>query len=402
MKKLSALLLAALLALSACGGGAQQSASTSEPAKESEATSSGAAASGDVIKIGYVGALSGETALWGQAGLNGMKMAADDINAAGGLLGKQVEIVGYDGKGDPMDSVNALNKLVTDDVVAVVGTNFSSCNIPMAEIADANKLPLIATAASSPLVTVGEDGKLHPYSFRIGFTDPYQGKVLAAYAVNKLEAKKGAILTNIADSYSTGIKQYLVEEYTKLGGEIVADESASSGDQDFRSQLSKIKEANPDVLFLPWIYKDVALITGQARELGIECVFLGADGWDSQDLPELAKGSVEGSYFCSRTGFNTPEAKEFKDRYEKEYKITAEAECLFGYDGVMWIKQVIEQKNSAERDAIREGLEGTAEFKGLLGTMAVDPATHDPARDAAIFKISGATIEFIEVYNPAN
>lgn len=397
MKKLMAVVLSLMMVLTACGGGTGTEKKSEEPKKSEESKSE---ASGDTIKIGYVGALSGETALWGQAGLNGMQMAADDINAAGGVLGKKIEIVGYDGKGEPMDSVNALNKLISEKVVAVVGTNFSSCNIPMAPIADQAKVPLIATAASSPLVTVDESGKLHPYSFRIGFTDPYQGKVIASYAYNKLGIRKAAILTNIGDSYSTGIKKYLVEEFTRLGGTIVADEDASTGDQDFRSQLSKIKAANPEALFLPWIYKDVALITGQARELGIDCTFIGADGWDSQDLPKLAKGSVDGSYFCSRTGFNTPEAIEFKKKYEEKFKITAEAECLFGYDGVMWIKQVIEKENSADPTKIRDGLENTTDFKGLLGTMSIDKKTHDPTRDAAIFKIEGDKIKFVEVYNP--
>lgn len=355
----------------------------------------------DTIKIGYVGALSGETALWGQAGFNGMVMAMEEINAAGGILGRKVEIVEYDGKGDPLDSVNALNKLIDQDkVVAVVGTNFSSCNIPMASIADQKKIPLIATAASSPFVTVDEAGKLHPYSFRIGFTDPFQGRVLAAYAYNQLNVKKAAIITNIADAYSMGITEYLVEEYTKLGGVIVANEKAASGDNDFRAQLSKIKESGAEALFIPWIYKDVALIAKQARDLGIESVFIGADGWDSQDLPELAGEAIEGGYFCSRTGFNTPAAKAFEKKYVEKFKITAEAECLFGYDGVMWIKQVIETAQKADSESIRKGLEETTSFEGTLGMMSVDPATHDPVREAAIFQILDKKVTFVEVYAP--
>lgn len=353
------------------------------------------------IKIGYVGALSGETALWGQAGLNGMIMAMEEINAAGGILGKQVEIVDYDGKGEALDSVTALNKLIdSDKVVAVIGTNFSSCNIPMASVADSKKVPLIATAASSPLVTVDESGKLHPYSFRIGFTDPYQGRVLASYAYDKLNVKKAAIITDISDAYSTGITEYLVEHYKKLGGVIVSSESASSGDNDFRAQLSKIKESGAEAIFIPWIYKDVALIVQQAKDLGITATFIGADGWDSQDLPTLAGDAIEGGYFCSRTGFNTELAKEFATKYEKKFGITAEAECLFGYDGVMWLKQVIEKKGAADSTSIRDGLEETTAFEGTLGSMSVDPLTHDPLREAAIFKIVGGKVTFSEIYAP--
>lgn len=364
-----------------------------EPDKPDETT--------DPIKIGYIGALSGETALWGQAGLDGMDMAVEDINSAGGINGRLVEVVSYDGKGEPMDSVNALNKLIDDDkVVAVIGTNFSSCNIPMASVADEKKVPVIATAASSPEVTVDPDGVLHPYSFRIGFTDPFQGRVIASYAYNELEAKKAAIITNVADSYSTGITDYLVTEYERIGGEIVAKEQGSSGDNDFRAQLSKIKESGAEALFIPWIYKDVSLITTQARDLGLDMVFIGADGWDSQDLPSLAGDAIEGGYFCSRTGFNTPDAKQFQERYEEEYKITAEAECLFGYDGVMWIKQVIEAGGAADSETIRDGLENTDSFDGLLGHMSVDPATHDPVREAALFKIENGQINFVGTYTP--
>lgn len=356
----------------------------------------------DEIVIGYIGALSGETALWGQAGLNGMIMAQKEINDAGGILGKPVKIVEYDGKGEPLDSINAFNKLVDQDkVVAVVGTNFSSINIPMASIAGEKKVPVLATAASSPEVTVDQNGNLHPYSFRIGFTDPFQGRVLAAYSVNQLNLKKAAILTNIADSYSTGITEYLVDEYTKIGGTIVAREQASSGDNDFRAQLSNIKNSDAEVLFIPWIYKDVSLIVKQAKDLGLDVVFMGADGWDSQDLPTLAGDAIQGGYFCSRIGFNTPEAQEFQTRYEDQYKITAEAESLFGYDGLMWLKQAIEQEGSADSEAIRDGLENTTHFKGLLGTMSIDPETHDPVREAAIFQVLDGKNVFIEAFSPA-
>lgn len=403
-KVLSAVLALSLMAgVTGCSGGAANSAaSTAAPASASAASagSNGAAPSGDPIKIGYVSALSGDTALWGQAGLNGMKLAVEDLNAKGGLLGRPVQVVGFDGQGQPLDSVNALNKLIDQEkVVAVVGTNFSSCNIAMAPVADTKKIPLIATAASSPQVTVDQSGKLHPYSFRIGFTDPFQGKVVASYVINKLKFKKAAVITDIGDNYSTGVTGYITKEFTDEGGTIVAKEEARSGDNDFRAQLSKIKSANPDVLFIPWVYKDVALITKQAKDLGITCQFIGTDGWDSQDLPKLAGAAIDGGYFCSRPGFNSPEAKAFAERYKKAYNITPEAECLFGYDGVMWLAQVIKEQNSAESDKIRDGLEKTTDFKGFLGSMSVDPATHNPTRDAAIFQVKNNTVNFVEMYS---
>jgi branched-chain amino acid transport system substrate-binding protein len=405
-KVLSAVLAFSLMAsVAGCSGGAANSAAPAASAGDAAKTtgaaaSTGGAPTGDPIKIGYVSALSGDTALWGQAGLNGMKLAVEDLNAKGGLLGRPVQVVGYDGQGQPLDSVNALNKLIDEEkVVAVVGTNFSSCNIAMAPVADSKKIPLIATAASSPQVTVDQNGKLHPYSFRIGFTDPFQGKVVASYVIKKLNVKKAAIITDIGDNYSTGVTGYITKEFTDLGGTIVAKEEARSGDNDFRAQLSKIKVANPDVLFIPWVYKDVALITKQAKDLGITCQFVGTDGWDSQDLPKLAGAAIDGGYFCSRPGFNTPEAKAFAERYKTTCKLTPEVECLFGYDGVMWLAQVIKQQNSAESDKIRDGLEKTTEFKGYLGSMTIDPATHNPTRDAAIFRVKNSTVHFVEMYS---
>ena len=369
--------------------------------KPSQPATSGGASGGaeETIKIGYVSALSGDTALWGQAGLNGMQLVAEEINAAGGVLGKKIEVIGLDGMGQPMDSVNAYNKLVDEyKVVAVVGTNFSSCNIPMAPVADQKKVPLIATAASSELVTVDEKGNLHPYSFRIGFIDPFQGQVLARYVAKELGIKKAAIIYDIGDSYSSGVASVIKQVYEMEGGTMVAEEQVRSGDNDFRAQLTSIAKSNPEVLFIPMIYKDVALIATQAKELGINALMIGADGWDSKELPTMAGGALEGAYFCSRPGFNTPEAKAFGEKYVEKFKIDLEAECLFGHDGLKWLVQVIEEKGSYAPEDIRDGLENTTSFKGLLGEMSVDPASHNPDRDAAIFKIVGENIEFVRLF----
>ena len=327
-------------------------------------TVSGAFAQGldteNPIKIGYVGALSGDTALWGQAGLNGMELTAKQINEDGGILGREVQVIGLDGKGAPDDSVTAYKKLVEEEgVSAVVGTNFSSCNIAIAAVADELKVPVIATAASNDLVTVDADGNLHPYSFRLCFIDSYMGYLAGSYAYNELGLKTCALITDVTDSYSTSVGQYMVDTFTELGGELVASEEAQNGDNDFRAQLTKIAAAQPDVLFIPWNYENVCLIAQQARELGIEGVFFGADGWDTTELIELSNGALEGCYYVSRPGFNLPEAAAYGEVYQKEYNVALEAECLYGNDGVMWIKQAIEAAGSDDPTAIRDQLEAT-------------------------------------------
>ena len=353
------------------------------------------------IKIGYVGALSGDTALWGQAGLNGMELTAKQINEDGGILGREVQVIGLDGKGAPDDSVTAYKKLVEEEgVSAVVGTNFSSCNIAIAAVADELKVPVIATAASNELVTVDADGKLHPYSFRLCFIDSYMGYLAGSYAYNELGLKTCALITDVTDSYSTSVGQYMVDTFTELGGELVASEEAQNGDNDFRAQLTKIAAAQPDVLFIPWNYENVCLIAQQARELGIEGVFFGADGWDTTELIELSNGALEGCYYVSRPGFNLTEAAAYGEVYQEEYNVALEAECLYGNDGVMWIKQAIEAAGSDDPTAIRDQLEATTSFDGLLGHMSIDPATHNPSRDAAIFEVKDDEIQYVGIYEP--
>lgn len=382
MKKLSFILAVVLIALFSFGAYAE--VDTENP-----------------IRIGYVGALSGDTALWGQAGLNGLELTAKQINAEGGILGREVQIIGLDGKGVSDDSVSAYKRLVEEyGVVAVVGTNFSSCNIPIAAVADELQVPVIATAASNELVTVDAEGKLHPYSFRLCFIDSYMGLLAGSYAYNELGLRTCAVIEDITDSYSTSVGDFMVDTFISLGGELVASEEAQNGDNDFRAQLTKIAAKQPDVLFVPWNYENVALIAQQAREVGITAVLFGADGWDTTELTELANGALEGCYYVSRPGFNLPEAAAYGEIYAAEYNVALETECLYGNDGLRWIQYAIEAAGSDDPTAIRDALEATESFDGLLGHMSIDPATHNPSRDAAIFKVENDEVVYVGIYQP--
>ena len=382
MKKLSLILVAALIALFTFGAYAEPDA-------------------GNPIRIGYVGALSGDTALWGQAGLNGLELTAKQINEAGGILGREVQIIGLDGKGVSDDSVSAYKRLVEEyGVVAVVGTNFSSCNIPIAAVADELKVPVIATAASNELVTVDAEGNLHPYSFRLCFIDSYMGLLAGSYAYNELGLRTCAVIEDITDSYSTSVGGFMVDTFTSLGGELVASEEAQNGDNDFRAQLTKIAAKQPDVLFVPWNYENVALIAQQAREVGITSILFGADGWDTTELTELANGALEGCYYVSRPGFNLPEAAAYGEIYAAEYNVALETECLYGNDGLKWIQYAIETAGTDDPTAIRDALEATESFDGLLGHMSINPENHNPSRDAAIFKVENDEVVYVGIYQP--
>lgn len=394
MKKISLVFLV-LSIFSVCLAGCSSEADTSTA--ESETSTDQLEA--EPIKIGYVGDLSGSTAVWGQAGLNGAILTAEEINANGGILGHPVEIVSADGRGQAADSVNAFNKLIDQDgVLAVIGTNFSSCNIAMAPIADENKVPLLATAASNSKVTVDADGNLHPYSFRIGFIDPFQGQVLANFAYNELNAKTAAVITNMADDYSVGLSDYFENQFTSLGGEVVITVEGQSGDNDYRAQLSQIAELNPDVLMIPWTYKDVALIANQARELGITSVLIGGDGWDSADLLTIAGSALEGGYYTSQASYANEVTKPFAEAYTEEFGITPETEALFTHDGLYWIKDALERAGEIDSVALHDALENTVSFTGLMGEMSIDPSTHNPIKPAVINTIKDGVFEYFGSY----
>jgi len=348
-------------------------------------------ADGDTIKIGYIGDLSQSTALWGNAGKFGALEAIEEINAAGGVLdGKMLELVPMDGKGDSADSVNALRKLITDNgIVAEIGTNFSSCNIPMASVADELKVPIIGTAASNELVTIDEQGNLHPYSFRMCFLDAYIGTVVGTYATKDLGFTKGALFTINGDTNSEAVGQFIEDAFIANGGEFVSKEQCQAGDREFRAQLAKIKKADPEIIFV--VMNDYAMnatFAKQAREMDIQCMLMGHDGWDSDQLAEEAQGALDGCQFVSRIGFAMPEANDFADKIVEKYGGTKETECLFGRDGVYWIVDAITRAGSADPTAIRDALEATEVYEGLIGQLVMNPETHNPVMACEVFEFS--------------
>ncbi len=401
LTKALTLLLSVALLLTACSAPAPSTDSPVDSPVDSAAPSAEPAgdAQGEPIYVGYIDSLTGAGTLWGTNGLRGTEMAAEEINAAGGVLGRQIKVVSMDGKGDPQDCVLAFNKLIDEyNIVACIGTTYSNCNIAMTPIANAKKVPLIGTAASSALVTVDENGNLQPYSFRIGFIDPFQGEVDASLAYKELGLKVAGVLYDVGDSCSTGIAEAFMENFKALGGEVANVEQARTGDNDFRAQLSAIAKANVDVLFLPWNYNDVALIAQQARELGITCTMIGADGWDSAELIQMAPDALEGCYYCARTSFNDPITDDFHAKYVEIYNEEPHSQSLTGYDSLYWLVQCINQTGGLDTEAIRDALENTTHFEGLMGVMSIDPATHNPDRALSIFTGHDGAWEYVKNY----
>ncbi|MFZ2636871.1 MAG: ABC transporter substrate-binding protein [Rectinemataceae bacterium] len=379
MRALFGLVLIAALALTGCAGGGQKS---------------------DTIKIGWFGPLTGDTALWGQAEFDTVKMLVEDYNAKGGIDvgGKmyKLEAIGYDDKGDSTEAVNVAKRLTSQDkVVAIVGPQGSGEAIPIAPVVNEAKVPTVATTATNPKVTVTESGSVNPYMFRACFTDPYQGSVAATFAYEKLGKRKAAIFMTVDDAYSAGLTQFFKESFTKMGGEIVAEVSFTAGEKDFRAPLTKIKAANPDVIFSPNYYTDVALSAKQARELGIGVVMLGGDGWPSENLISLAGNALEGCYFVNHLDFNDPAVADFKNAFKAKYNRNAELNSYMAHDSFLMIIDAIQRAKSIKSVDIQKALE-TTDVVGVTGHIKIGP-THDPVgKDAAIIKIIGPDMVFQE------
>ena len=365
----------------------------------SQPSAGGDAAESDTIKIGWIGSLTGDQAVWGTCEFDTLKMVVEDANAAGGLLGKQIEVIGYDTRGDATEAVNAVKRLTSQDkVVAILGPNASGQAISISGVLEQMKVANIATVATNPKVTVNDDGSVKPYNFRVCFIDPYQGAVAAGYAAEKLSFTKAAILYDVTSDYSQGLSEFFEKTFTEKGGTIVAKEGFKAGDVDFRAQLSKIKEAQPEVIFMPYYYKEVALSANQARELGITSVLMGGDGWPSDQLIEMASDAIEGSFVVNHLDFNDPDVKPFQEQYKAKYNKNLELNGYLVHDAFKLFEQAVKDANSTDSDAIAKAL-STAKVEGITGKINISPETHNPeGKEAAIIKITGGNYEFQEKY----
>jgi branched-chain amino acid transport system substrate-binding protein len=354
------------------------------------------------VKIGWFGPQTGDSALWGQAEFATVKMMADDYNAKGGIqVGDKkykVEIVGYDDKGDSVEAVNVAKRLISQDhVIAIVGAQGSGEAIPVAPIVNEAKVPLVASTATNPKVTVNDNGSVNPYVFRACFTDPYQGQVAAYFAAKKLGKKNAAIFMTIDDPYSTGLAEFFKKGFESAGGKVVAEVSYTSGEKDFRAPLTKIKAANPDVIFIPAYYNDVALAAKQARELGIKQLLLGGDGWPSENLVSLAGNALEGCLFVNHLDFDGPEAAPMRKEYKAKYNKNAELNSYMVHDALVMVVDAMQRAKSVDPVAIQKALT-TCDIKAITGHIKIGPQ-HDPVgKEAWLIKIVGPNMKFQEKF----
>ena len=356
------------------------------------------------LKIGMVYELTGNTATYGTSAANGAKLAFKEINAAGGVLGKQIQIVTADNKGEPSESTNAMTKVITQDkVVAVTGFTVSSCGIAGSSVAEGNKIPFVAAATVNPKVTVdGNTGKVKNYTFRACFIDSFQGSVGAQFALNTLKAKKISILTDSSSDYSKGLTQIFKESFTKNGGQIVGEEAYLQKDQDFKPVLTKLKSQNPDVLYIPGYYEDVGKIIKQARELGMNMPILGSDAWDSPKLAEIGgPQALNNTYFTNFYSIEdrNPVSNAFVEAYKKEYGEVPDSMAAMGYDAARLLVDAIKRANSTDAAKIAKALAETKEFTSVSGPMYLND-THDAVRGVVIVEMKDGKQVYKETIKP--
>src|SRR6266404_3909368 len=338
----------------------------------------------DKVRIGVFMSLTGSTANFGISSTNGIKLAAEEVNAKGGINGKQIDILVQDDRSDASEAATIVTKFVTQDQVhAILGEVASSRSIAAAPIAQNAKIPMLTPSSTNPEVTKKGD-----YIFRSCFIDPVQGAAIAQFAAKTLGKKRAGIMVDRKNDYSTGLEKVIAATFTKMGGEMVVTQSYQAGDQDFNAQITSIKGANPDVIFVPGYYGDVALFAKQARDKGVTVPLVGGDGWDAKQLYDIGGKALNGSYFTNHySPYDTdPAVVKFVSDYKTLYGAIPDALAATAYDAARIMFDAIKRANSLEGKAIRDALAATKDFPGVTGVVTFN-ADRDAVKPIVMIEI---------------
>ncbi len=351
----------------------------------------------DEIVIGEYASLTGGSASFGQSSHKGTALAIDEINAAGGVLGKKLKLITEDDQSQAGQPATIVRKLISQDkAVAILGEVASSKSLEAAPICQQNKIPMISPASTNPKVTEVGD-----YVFRVCFIDPFQGTVMSKFAQSK-GWKNIAVLTDVKQDYSVGLAEFFIKDFKESGGQIVKEQKYSTGDKDFKPQLTSIKAAKPDAIFVPGYYAEVSLIAKQARLLGIKAPLLGGDGWVGDSLLKVAGNALDGSFFSCHFSSDdkSPVVQGFVEKFKAKYNgETPDDMAALGYDSAMILADAIKRAGSTEPAKLREAIAATKDHQGITGKITLDEH-RNANKPAVILTIGNGGFDFVETVAP--
>ena len=371
--------IAALVALPACGGGSAGDGS-------------------DKLKVAVLAPLSGDVATFGESTRDGVLMAIEEWNAEGGVLGMEIEPIVEDSQCNAEAAVSASNKVIDQDGVSfIIGEVCSSASIPISEVAMSKGVFQMSPTSTNPSVTVDETGNTKALIFRACFIDPFQGTVGAKFALENLEAKTAAVFLDQGNDYVRGLAEFFRDAFEAGGGEVVVWETYTGEDQDFSAILTKVKDAEPDVLYLPDYYSTVNLVAAQAREKGITAVMLGGDGWDSSDLDTEV---VDGGYFTNHYSPDDPRpvVQDFVQKYQEKYGKVPDALATLAYDAANILFQSMESAGSVDPAEVASAME-SGSFPVVSGDISYDDL-HNPVKAAAMLQVKDGDILYVDTIAP--
>lgn len=358
----------------------------------------GSETGGDTIAIGEFASLTGKEAAFGQSSHRGTMIAIEEINAAGGLLGKKINFIFEDNRSTPGESATIAKKLITrDHVVAVLGEVASGRSLEAAPICQANRIPMISPSSTNPKVT-----EMGDFIFRVCFTDPFQGRLLAEFAKRSLKAQSVAILSDVSAPYSVGLAEFFRGPFVAGGGKIVSEQKYTGGDKDFKAQLTALKAAKPDAIFVPGYYTEAGLIVSQARQLGITVTLFGGDGWEAPELLQIGGSALEGTYYSTHFTAENPDPKiqKFVGAYRAKYGgETPNSMAALGYDSAMVLAEAIKRAGTTDGAKLREAIAATKDFEGVSGRTTLD-AQRNATKPAVIVTVKDGQFRHVESIAP--
>ena len=350
------------------------------------------------IPIGEYASLTGGNATFGQSSHKGTQLAVDEVNARGGVLnGQKLRLLTEDDQSKAGEPANIVKKFISSDkVAAVLGEVASSKSLEAAPICQTSQIPMISPASTNPKVT-----QIGDYIFRVCFLDEFQGKCIANYAAETLKAKKAGVLVDVKQDYSTGLAGFIKDNFTKAGGQIVGEKSYSSGDKDFKAQLTSLKAAGPDVIFVPGYYTEVSEIARQARQLGIKAPLMGGDGWDSDRLVANGGTALEGDYFTDHftSEDQAPLIQDFVKKFKAKYGSAPDAMAALGYDSALLLADALKRAGTPDADKLRAAIADTKDFQGVTGKITIDPS-RNASKSAVMIEIKDKVFKSVATIQP--